>query len=239
MFFEKTNLETQLRKEKNRVQNQIEMLDQVNHILKSHQSNEDRIKNNISKTNKQLVNHFDFDLLETDAIYHLDQIKNICIDYRLRFLDTKYFKGEIPEAAFQKIDALEKSHNIEIKNFKIIAPSKLFKLVDKDDPLLFAPIGNDYYYLIHKWGNDLSAFRKLLMWPFKNVINLLLVAMVVSYVATLLIPHGLFSKNNSAIESLIIFFFMFKSVVAVVIFYAFAMGKNFNPAIWNKKYFSA
>lgn len=239
MFFEKTNLESQLLKVRNKSQNQGIMLEQVYHILKNHQSSEARIKSNISKSNKAVITNFDFDLLETDAIYHIDQIKKICIDYRLRFLDSKYFKGKIPDEALQKIAALEKEHNTEIKNFKIIAPSKLFKLVDKDDPLLFAPIGNEYFYLVHKWGNDLSAFRKLYMWPFKNVINLLVVVVLLSFLATQLIPHGLFSKNNSGVESLVLFFFMFKSVVAVVIYYAYAMGKNFNPAIWNKKYFNA
>ena len=48
-----------------------------------------------------------------------------------------------------------------------MAPSKLFKLKNADDPLLFASLGSDYFYLIDKWGNDLSYFRKISMWPFK------------------------------------------------------------------------
>ncbi|MEM8846889.1 MAG: hypothetical protein AAGD17_07275, partial [Bacteroidota bacterium] len=185
------------------------------------------------------TNDFVFDLLETDRIYHIDQIKKICIDYRLRFLDSRYFKGQIPQKAFDKIKQMELEHNIEMKGFKIMAPSKLFKLEDKDDPLLFAPIGNGYFYLIHKWGNDLSPFRKLLVWPFKSIVNLTLFTLVISYFATLLVPNGLFSKNDSATEFWIIYFFMFKCIASVVIFYGFALGKNFNPAIWNSKYFNA
>jgi hypothetical protein len=115
----------------------------------------------------------------------------------------------------------------------------LFKLADKDDPLLFAPIGNEYFYLIHKWGNDLHPLRKLLMWPFKNIVNLALIVLLTSFFATLMVPEGLFSKANSNAQFWILFFFMFKSVAAVVIFYGFALGKNFNPAIWNSKYFNA
>ncbi|MEJ2585574.1 MAG: hypothetical protein P8Z38_11250, partial [Robiginitalea sp.] len=122
---------------------------------------------------------------------------------------------------------------------KIIAPSRLFKLEDKDDPLLFVPMGNDYFYLIHKWGNDLHPLRRLLVWPFKNIANLALCVLFFSYLLTLLVPNGLFSKTNSAAEFWIIYFFMFKSVAAIVIYYGFAMGKNFNPAIWNSKYFNA
>ena len=163
----------------------------------------------------------------------------MCIDYRLRFLSTYYFKGEIPAEAYSKIRSIEKEHNTELKGFKIIAPSKLFKLEDKDDPILFAPMGNGYYYLIHKWGNDLNPFRKVMMWPFKNIGNLIFVIVLISYLTTLLIPNGLFSKSNSVAEFGILFFFMFKSIVAIAIFYGFAMGKNFSPAIWNSKYYNA
>ena len=46
---------------------------------------------------KKGVNNFDFEQLETNKIFHLNQIKKVCIDYRLRFLDLKYFKGNIPK----------------------------------------------------------------------------------------------------------------------------------------------
>jgi len=186
-----------------------------------------------------LANQFDFDLLETSRIYHLDQIRDICIEYRLRFLDLSYFKPQLPEEAKTAISDLESVHDTRLEGMKILAPSRLFKLEDKDDPLLFVPMGNNYFYLIHKWGNDLHPLRKILVWPFRNVVNLTLCVLLFSYLLTLLVPNGLFSKNSSAAEFWIIFFFMFKSVAAIVIYYGFAMGKNFNPAIWNSKYFNA
>lgn len=181
-------------------------------------------------------NTFDIDLLERTHIYHLDHIKAICIAYRLRFLDINYFKGEIPIEATNKIQQLEKKHHTKLKNFKIIAPSKLFKLKDKDDPILFVPMGNDYYYFIYKWGNDLHAFRKIAMWPFKNIVNLAFCIFLLSYLLSILVPIGLFSKNTTGYEFWIIFFFVFKAMAAVIIFYGFALGKNFNSAIWNSRY---
>ncbi len=238
MLIQKTNVEDKLISHKNKFSEPEEILRRVREILHEHHENQERIENNISNDKNSVVNNFDFNLLETNKIYHLDQIKKVCIDYRLRFLNSNYFKGDIPQAALQKISEIERQHNIEVKGFKIIAPSKLFKLKDKDDPLLFAPIGNDYFYLVHKWGNDLHPLRKLLMWPFKNIVNLTLLVLVVSYLVTLLVPNGLFSKTNSTAEFWIIFFFMFKCLASVVIFYGFALGKNFNPAIWNSKYFN-
>ena len=66
-----------------------------------------------------------------------------------------------------------------------------------------------------------------------------MVVLLMSYLLTLMIPEGLFSKRASTTEFWIVFFFMFKSMAAVVIYYGFALGKNFNPAIWNSKYFNA
>ena len=185
------------------------------------------------------INNFDFDLLESDKIYHIYHIKQICVDYRLRFLDSKYFKAEIPQEALGKIKRLEKQHDIEVKGFKIIGPSKVFKLADKDDPILFAPIGNDYFYKIHKWGNDLHPLRKLLMWPFKNSVNLAVLVLFISYVVSLLIPNGLFSKTGTTAQFWILLFFTFKSIVAIVVFYGFALGKNFSPAVWRSRYCNA
>ncbi|HUH46500.1 MAG TPA: hypothetical protein VLZ54_05050, partial [Arenibacter sp.] len=105
-----------------------------------------------------------------------------------------------------------------------------------DDPILFAPIGNDYFYLIHKWGNDLHPLRKMLMWPFKSIINLFATLVVLSYLITLSIPNGLFSKSSSNVEFWVLFVFMFNSMATIVIYYAIAKGKDFNPAIWNNKF---
>lgn len=241
MLLKRTNIEEKLIRLKGRTSEQDSkaVLAEVQDILNADAVCRQRIEKNISEGKHIIVNNFDFDLLETDRIYHLDQIKKTCIDYRLRFLNSRYFKGEIPPEAISRVKRLEQRHNIEVKGFTIMAPSKLFKLEDKDDPLLFVPIGNNYFYLIHKWGNDLHPLRKWLMWPFKSVANLCLLTVLVSYLVTALVPEGLFSKTNSSAEFWIIFFFMFKSIASVVIFYGFALGKNFSPAIWKSKYFNA
>ena len=234
-----TNLEEQLERLRNDEKEADKILKAVRALLQNDSQNEENIQANLAGNSSVTSNAFNFDLLESDKIYHIDQIKKLCIDYRLRFLDSKYFKGEIPQEAFSKIKQLEEDHKIEVKGFKIIAPSKLFKLADKDDPLLFAPIGNGYFYLIHKWGTDLHPLRKLLVLPFRNIVNLAILVFLISCLCTAIIPDGLFSKSGSNSEKIVILFFMFKCIASVVIFYGFALGKNFNPAIWNSKYFNA
>ena len=184
----------------------------------------------------KIQNNFEFDQLDTHRIYHLNQIRKVCIHYRLRFLDIKYFKGSLPSSAHEAIDVIEKKHNTVLSDFKIMAPSVLFRLESKDDPVLFVPMGNNYYYLVHKWGNDLHPMRKILMWPFKNIWNLLLTLLGVSWIATELTPMSLFTKNPDSSAYWMLYFFMFKGIASVVLFYGFALGKNFNPAIWNSRY---
>ena len=186
--------------------------------------------------NYQSTNVFDIDTLDFSRVYHLETIKKVCIDYRLRFLDLKYFKGALPEAAYDQIDTIEKQHRTNLSDFKIMAPSILFRLARTDDPLLFVPMGNNHFYLIHKWGNDLSPYRKAMVWPFKSVWTLLLTLLAVSYALTLITPMGLFTKTPDSSTFWMLYFFMFKALASIVLFVGFALGKNFNPAIWNNKY---
>ena len=190
------------------------------------------------KSLRSQYNQFDFDQLETKRIFHRDTIKKTCIDYRLRFLDLDYFKGDVPVEAIESIQALEKAHKTELQNMKIVAPSKLFKLKNTDDPLLFVPIGNEYYYLIHKWGNDLHPLRQLLMWPFKNIVTSILSIILLSLVLTSLMPLSLFRAEPNWSDFVLIFMFMFKSIAAVVIYYAFAACKNFSREIWDSTYYN-
>ncbi|WGK64814.1 hypothetical protein [Croceiramulus getboli] len=236
MLLKRTNIKTQLVRERDRQLRGASILDQVQAILRDDELHRDEILKRLQNPATDPYNTFDFDQLNGEQIFHIDQIKKICIDYRLRFLDTKYFKGDFPQEALSKIKHLEQDHQIQLRGFKIVAPSKMFVLRKTDDPLLFAPMGNDYYYLIHQWGNDLHPLRKLMMWPYKNLENLIATVILVSLIATWLMPDGLFAREQTLSQDIMVFFFMFKSIAAVVIYYGFAMGKNFNTAIWRSQF---
>ena len=239
MLLKKTNVEEKLRNYRNKVSHSNSILEQVSYILKTDACHVLQIQNELDNSKKNSANSFNIDLLESDKIYHLSHIKEICIDYRLRFLDTKHFKGNYPRKAISEIKKLEKEHQIQIQGFKIVAPSKVFKLQNADDPLLFAPIGNDYFYLIHKWGNDLHPLRKLLVLPFKNFLNLTAFVLLMSYAITELLPMQLFAKEGDSSMFWLLFIFIFKMVAGITLFYGVALGKNFSHAIWNSKYFNS
>tara|TARA_R110002020_G_scaffold327612_2_gene543545 strand:+ start:485 stop:1207 length:723 start_codon:yes stop_codon:yes gene_type:complete len=236
MLLKRTNIHAKLLRERQRRLGEVEILKQVAQILQNDTNHEERILETLNLPNNGNTNNFDVDLLESERIFHKDEIKKICINYRLRFLDTKYFKGPFPQETINKIKQVERQHEISLKGFKIIAPSKMFVLRKADDPLLFAPISNDYYYLVDKWGKDLHPLRKWMMWPFKSFENLVFTVLLSSIVATMLVPDGLFTKKQTLSQDIMVFFFIFKSIAAIVIFYGFALGKNFNTAIWQSKF---
>lgn len=128
--------------------------------------------------------------LPQERIFTKDAIKELCLKYNLRFLPTSYYKGALDSQLPDKLDELRKANGgllpneggtmrvqyadlqkgvwvdreIErIATFSIVAPAESFALQPRPiDPLLFCNLGDDQYYLVHKWGSDISWSRRWL-----------------------------------------------------------------------------
>lgn len=237
-MFHRTNIEERLKKVREDRITSAEILNEVYMVLNKNEAKRVAIREEIKTPDPVDFNYFDVDLLDGERIFHVSDIKKICWDYRLRFLNSTFFKGEIPEEAVSEIRDLEEKHNTRLSGFKIVAPSKLLKLENADDPLLFAPIGNDYYYLIHKWGKDLHPFRRLMMWPFKNIENLAITLVAFSVLLTSIFPIHWFTPNPGNGEYIFLFLYIFKAAVGLTVLYGGAKGKHFNNEIWNSKYYN-
>ena len=224
MFLEKINIENELLKieSKKKSLNWIEkMLDDESHT------------NQFTSTNKLRIDH-----LEQNRIYHIASIKSICVDYRLRFVDLKFYKEEIPSSAKDAIKKIEAVHQTHLHSFKILASAEVLHLKNYDDPILFVPIGNDYYYKIYRWGNDLSFFRKIKSYPMKNLGSMFTTLLLVSLITTLFICLFNSEKANTKAFQIITFLFTFKSYVAIVLYYCVWKGRNISTMNWNSHYFN-
>jgi hypothetical protein len=182
-------------------------------------------------------NRFDIDLLQTDRIFSLETIKKICIDYRLRFLESARFKNNFPEEALIQIRRLENEHQTRLGHFSIMAPTNAFRLDNYDDPLLFVPLGNDYFYLVHQWGNEINAWRKWKVLPFRNLGSFTIFCLLISLVLTWMIPIDQLGKHIH-MASIIIFLFLFKSVFAVAMYGFFMRGRTFSSTMWNSRFYN-
>lgn len=237
MLLNTINLERELLTRRKKFKSEKAIMEEVKAIFAKNDFERNKIHETLQEKSSTIQNDLNFDLLDTDKIFHLEQIKKICIDYRLRFLDSNIFKNEIPEEAITKIRILQKEHNTTLNGFKIIAPSKSFHLLNYDDPLLFVPIGNDYYYLIHKWGKEMNSLRRWVVLPFKNLWYFTVTSILISILISMLVPENNLSKTVP-LASVIVFLFAFKSIFAVFAYYFFMMGKNFNEEIWQRQYYN-
>lgn len=208
--------------------------------LLAKRSEGERILNNLftSEGNSEELN---FDVLKTQRIYHIEDIKKLCVDYRLRFLDSKHFNGTFPSEALDAIESFEKAQGREITGFKMIAPAGMFKLAEKDkDPLLFVPMGGGYHYLLAQWGNDLHPLRKILVYPFRDFESLMKSVFGFCLLVALLFPESLMRgpKDTGTIMHIrvIFFFWMVFSTGAMTALYGFSRIKNFNANLWKSKY---
>lgn len=237
-MFSRVNIEEEVTKLRDKRTEEQNIMNEVFQILSMNDRKRREIASILNGKQIEKESTFKFDLLESKRIFHEDDIEKICSVYRLRFLNSHYFKGGIPEEAISEIRHLENLHQTQLSNFKIVAPAKMLKLESADDPLLFAPIGDGYYYLIYKWGNDLHPLRKLMMWPFKTMVNLVITITLMSALLTILAPMHWFSENPGNGEYIFLFIIIFKGIIGLTAFYGVAFGKNFNNNVWNSKYYN-
>ena len=92
MLLKRTNIEEKLSLITHKDNAQEDLIASVYELLKKDTEKEERIQKKLAGNARGIQNNFDFDQLDTNNIYHIEQIKQICIEYRLRFLDSKYFK---------------------------------------------------------------------------------------------------------------------------------------------------
>lgn len=118
MLLNTINLERELLTRRKKFKSEKAIMEEVKAIFAKNDFERNKIHETLQEKSSTIQNDLNFDLLDTDKIFHLEQIKKICIDYRLRFLDSNIFKNEIPEEAITKIRILQKEHNTTLNGFK-------------------------------------------------------------------------------------------------------------------------
>jgi len=198
---------------------------------------------------QRLGGAIDYMAKPVDVADHLNvfsdaEIKAICLKYRLRFLNSGHFKGKIPYQAIKRIGEFERENDFIVSEFRIMAPARLLNLEDRmKDPLLFICLADRKYFLIYKWGKDLSWHRALLNYPMRNIAALVLTAFFVALVATIFIPSDYLIVSHSTqplilLHKIFIFFISSAFVFTMSIVYGIVTNKQFSEDVWNSKYFN-
>jgi hypothetical protein len=185
MFKVKIESEIQKTKDKN-VDKGNQLLNHANQLLLQQSTDETQVIENIGinkslveATNKRTSTHLERKELERktgDNIFTIEEIKTMCVKYRLKFLQANEYVGAIPPDLGARIVDLKKKHNLNINEssnsdsgkFFIMAPPSCFKLREAEairvklDPVMFYRIGEGLYILVHKWGKDFTYWRRWL-----------------------------------------------------------------------------
>lgn len=238
MIFDKVNITEELKRQRTKFPPLIE---EVNELLFKSAQNDEEIVNrlkDIADKNSEEIKIADSDV---QNIYSLKEIQNICITYRLRFLDSKHFKQQFPYDAIARITDFEKRYNTKIQRFKIIAPDKAFDLEDvNQDPLLFAQLGNNTFYLLHQWGTDLAWYRKYLFFPIRNIYTYFYSIIVLAFLFSFSFPfewlqvqrdNEIYIRLWFAMHCTIGFFFF-------ILFLGAISQSSFSSMSWKSKYFN-
>jgi hypothetical protein len=208
-------------------------------ILKKDLFTENKILENLRQYNSasELINEEDVD---AGMIFTSAEIKSIAILYRLKFLESKIYKPEIPYEAVLKIKYLDDTFNKKLKFFRILATAESFR--DKGLPaasVLFAKTNYDNYYLIHSWGTKLNWARRLKFWPLRYFENLFISLLVITCIITLSLPTRFISLDRHAGYwsgyRAAAFFHLLIFNMGVTAYFTFAFSKNFSSSIWNSE----
>jgi len=166
-------------------------------------------------------------------IFHIDDIKNLCFKYDLRFLTSKDYKGKIKSFLIDNVVNFTDKHKIALngsyvdsdfmildvrENFKNTYWNELrfknvFSVKNNNDPFLFYSVGQNHYKLIYSNDYFINIFRLLKAWKRKSLKNRyfyfmimisLFIMPILGYLGIILIASVIFSIILSGLITLIL-----------------------------------
>lgn len=180
---------------------------------------------------------------EPARIFSVEDIRRTCIRYRLRFLPTGRFKGHVPPQALVALRRTEAMADAPLSGFRIMAPAKAFRLGDCDaDPLLFVPLGQGRYYLVHRWGGEIHPLRAALSWPLRGPWQLLAAILVFAAAVAAAAPTELIAVDPAAgwwgPHRFFVFLWASLTTSAITAFGWMAFFGQFSAEAWNSRHFN-
>lgn len=214
------------------------VLREVESILNDEHTAELEISSRLSKTHRKSGLDWNWiELLEDQRTFHPETIEHICTRFRLRFLDSELFKGDIPAEAIREVKRIEGQTGVTFEAFKVIAPAERFDLKDSTkDPILMAELSNGQFYYIFQWGDDMAWYQHILKYPFRHIGALAATSSVIGLLVAFLVP----SQFEAAQAEFFYRFFMFSLstclVMTLSIIVAIMYSKDFSENVWNSKF---
>lgn len=151
------------------------------------------------------------------------EIKELCINYKLRFLESNRYNGPISPEIGAAVARFCKKNEISLNNgayghkFMIAAPKEYFRLdsrkefnaermqeLMKNDPLLFYKIDSNHYSLIHQWGNTFTYGRYFKAFFSRDSFNAIACSLVITIGIMMFLTSWMFGASAAQFFSTIV-----------------------------------
>jgi len=227
---------THLRRKTRGVQDALVI--EANRILKDDLFADKKILQNLEQY-KRSFEALDEESLESENIFTGDEIKRIAVLYRLKFLEGRLYKPEIPYEGELRISHLNGKFHKEVKEFKILAPYESFvEATQGKHALLFVKTNYENYYLVHKWGAPLKKSRKLAVFPLRNFEILVATVAIITLILAISLPTRLITLDRTAEYwsgyRAAAFFHLLIFNFGVTVYFTFTFAKNLSSTVWNR-----
>jgi hypothetical protein len=170
-------------------------------------------------------------------VFELSDIKKVSLANKLKFADLRFYKQSLPKKTKLKCDAFQIEHGEDFKFMILTHASNFQSNKTISQKLLFAEIGNNEYFLIHKWGQPLTYVNKILNIPFRNLENMLVFVFGFALVINLITPTDFITsdKNIGYFSLYRVFYFFWLSIAtsAIFIYYSVGIRKGLNSENWS------
>jgi len=215
------------------------IIEEVNKILAANIFKEKTILNNLKSYNKsfELLNEDGLDKL---SIFSPEELKKVCINLRLKFLDSQNYRFDVPYEAILKIKHLNESQKKNLDGFKIMGVAESFKKSNtKSNFALFAPTIMGNYYLVHQWGTRLKWYKKLMAFPLRNFEVLMLTVISFVFLLTMCLPTFLITLDDTATYwcgyRIAVFFHLLIFFSGVTAYILVGFNKRFSGTVWEEE----
>lgn len=175
-------------------------------------------------------------------IWHKELLKKHCLTQRVAIMPLSNWRKKLPYPALRILRNLESQGNSHLKGLFLLVPRPVVHPKEfSDRAILLARLSDGRYAELYSWGKPTSSFRKIWMWPLRNLTNsVVLIGTFAFLTAFVFLPDEVIlgpRDTHSFMLRVVFFFYLILAIGGLSILYGFSKVKAFNEDLWKEEIF--